>query len=569
MLYCALATDYDGTLAGDGRVDQPTLEALRRFRATGKRLILITGRELADLRAIFDRLDDFDAVVAENGALMYLPAAQEERALAPPPPERFIAALRAKGVKPLSVGRSIVATWTPNDSVVLETIRELGLDWQLTFNKGAVMCLPPGINKASGLKGAIEQLKLSAHNVVGIGDAENDQAFLAACGCSVAVANALDSVKENTDIRTIAERGAGVAELIDRWLEDPGAAFAGIRRHDLYLGESRANGTAVTLPADKGAVLIAGSSGVGKTTLTHLLIERIAQGGYQFCVVDPEGDYDNLEGVAHLGDAHATPRPEDVLSVLAAPDASVVVKLLGLDVPERPAYFGKLLGQVNGLRAATGRPHWLVLDEAHHLSPSTQDVQHNALPNELSSAVLITTDPRHLSASALGVVRTLITVGPSAPQVLEHFCRAVGIGVPPPPVELEDDTVLVWDRFSDAPPQRVAVGKAKGTHRRHTRKYAEGQLGEDKSFYFRGAAGALNLRAFNLATFLQLAQGVDDDTWLFHLGRGDYARWFRDAIKDDALAAEAQAAQATLDPSASRAAIAAAIKRRYAPALVG
>jgi hydroxymethylpyrimidine pyrophosphatase-like HAD family hydrolase len=567
MLFCALASDYDGTLARDGGVDASTLEALRRFKATGKRLILITGRELGDLRRIFEPLQAFDAVVAENGALLYLPATQEERALAAPPPERLVASLRAKGVTPLSVGRSILATWTPNETVVLETIRELGLDWQLTFNKGAVMCLPPGVNKASGLAAAVAELKLSAHNVVGIGDAENDQAFLAACGCSVAVANALESVKENADLCTRADRGAGVVELIDRWLEDPGATFADIRRHDLYLGDARASGKAVALPSDKGAVLITGSSGVGKTSLTHLLIERIVQGAYQFCVVDPEGDYDNLDGVAHLGDAKAAPRPEEVMSVLATPDASVVVKLLSLDVPERPAYFGKLLGQISGLRAATGRPHWLILDETHHLSPSTQDVQHNALSSEISSAVFITTHPRHLSASALAMVRTLIVVGPTAPQVLEDFCRAVGISVPPLPPELEADTVLAWDRFLDAPPEAVTVGKAKNAHQRHTRKYAEGQLGEDKSFYFRGAAGALNLRAFNLATFLQLAQGVDDDTWQFHLQRGDYARWFRDAIKDDQLAAEAQAAQATPDAAASRAEIAAAIKRRYAPAL--
>ena len=565
MLFCALASDYDGTLARDGRVDEATLEALRRFKATGKRLLLITGRELGDLRAVFGCIDEFDAVVGENGGLLYLPSTKEERVLAPPPPERFVAALRAKGVKPLSVGRSIVATWTPNEAVMLETIRELGLDWQLTFNKGAVMCLPPGTNKASGLKAALAELKLSPHNVVGIGDAENDQAFLAACGCSVAVANALETVKENVDMLTTADRGAGVAELIDRWLEDPAATFADIRRHDIYLGESRASGTAVALPSDKGAVLIAGSSGVGKTTLTHLLIERIAQGSYQFCVVDPEGDYDNLEGAAHLGDADATPAPEGVLSVLESPDASAVVNLLGLDVPERPAYFGKLLGRISGLRATTGRPHWLILDEAHHLSPSTQDVQHNALPDELSSAVFITTDPRHLSPSALGRVRTVIAVGPSAPQVVEDFCRAVEMSIPQTPLALEDDTVLVWERFTDAPPQAVAVGKAKHMHRRHTRKYAEGQLGEDKSFYFRGAAGALKLRAFNLATFLQLAEGVDDDTWLFHLRRGDYARWFRDAIKDDELAAAAQAAEARQDPAESRAEIAEAIKRRYAP----
>jgi HAD superfamily hydrolase (TIGR01484 family) len=566
MLFCALACDYDGTLAGNGTVDDATLEALREFKASGKRLILITGRELPELRAIFDFSEYFDVVVAENGAVLHLPATQEERSLAAAPPERFVAALRAKGVKPLSVGRSVVATWTPNETTVLDTIRELELDWQLTFNKGAVMCLPPGVNKASGLAAALEALKLSAHNVVGIGDAENDLAFLSACGCSVAVANAIEAVKDNVDMQTAAQRGAGVAELIGRWLADPADTFSGLRRHDIYLGEAISEGTSVKLPSDRGAVLIAGSSGVGKTTLTRLLIERMAAGGYQVCIVDPEGDYDNLENIAHLGDAQRTPAPEEVLSVLDAPRTSVAVNLLGLDVPERPAYFGKLLGQISGLRADAGRPHWLILDETHHLSPSTQDVQHTALPDNLSSAVFITTRATNLSPSALRMVRTVIGVGDSAAQVLAEFGQAVKESVPTAE-PFPQDAVLVWDRHSDRAPQAVSVGKAKQAHQRHTRKYAEGRLGEDKSFYFRGSRGALNLRAFNLAIFLQLAEGVDDATWLYHLKRGDYTRWFRDAIKDEALASAAQSAEANSDPAASRSEIAQAVKQRYAAAL--
>lgn len=113
MFFCALASDYDGTLAQDGQVDAPTRDALSDLKAAGKRLILVTGRELKDLRATFDYFGLFDAIVAENGAVLYLPPSQEERALAPAPPERFVAALRAKGVQPLSIGRSIVATWTP------------------------------------------------------------------------------------------------------------------------------------------------------------------------------------------------------------------------------------------------------------------------------------------------------------------------------------------------------------------------------------------------------------------------------------------------------------------------
>src|SRR5262249_41723047 len=57
-----------------------------------------------------------------------------------------------------------------------------------------------------------------------------------------------------------------------------------------------------------------------------------------------------------------------------------------------------------------------------------------------------------------------------------------------------------------------------------------GELPPDRSFYFRGPEGKLNLRCRNLAFFLEVAAGVDDDTLLYHLRHGDYSRWFRDAI---------------------------------------
>jgi hypothetical protein len=433
-------------------------------------------------------------------------------------------------------------------------------------NKGAVKCLPAGVNKASGLAAALAELKLSPHNVVGVGDAENDQAFLSVCGCSVAVANALESVKENADIRTCAARGAGVAELVNRWLTDPAGTFADVRRHDIYLGDTVAGGVPVRLPSDRGAVLISGSSGVGKSTLTHLLVERMAENGYQVCIVDPEGDYSQLENVAHLGDPKRAPSPEEVLSVLAAPEGGLVINLLGVDVPERPVYFNKLLGQISGLRTATGRPHWLVLDETHHLTPNTQNAEHTALPANLASAVFITTAPGNLSPVALRTVRIVIAVGEAAPQVLAEFAQAVDDNVPEIDTRLPAEAVLVWDRTAGGEAHAVAVGKAKRAHQRHTRKYAEGRLGEDKSFYFRGSADSLNLRAYNLATFLELAQGVDDATWLFHLKRGDYTRWFRGAIKDGELADEAQRAESDSDPARSRGAVMEAVKSRYAAA---
>src|SRR5262249_43991324 len=136
----------------------------------------------------------------------------------PRTPGEFPRELRRLGVDPLSVGDVIVATWEPHETTVLRVIHELNLELQVIFNKGAVMVLPSGINKATGLQQAADSLKLSRLNIVGIGDAENDHAFLAASGCGVAVANALESVKARADLVTNSDHGGGVVELIDRLL---------------------------------------------------------------------------------------------------------------------------------------------------------------------------------------------------------------------------------------------------------------------------------------------------------------------------------------------------------------
>lgn len=322
MYLIAIATDYDGTLAHHGSVDEATIAALRRLKASGRKLIMITGRELPDLKSVFDRLDLFDIVVAENGSLLYFPERKEERLVAPPPPAELVEALRRRGVEPLSVGRGIVATWEPHEATALECIRELGLEWQIIFNKGAVMVLPPGVNKATGLAAALDTLELSPLNVLGIGDAENDHAFLTASGCAVAVANALDAVKETADVIAGADHGAGVTEVIDALLADErGYTDRAAARRKIRLGE---DGTAMLRP-EHGAVLIAGSSGIGKSTLATAIMEKLAGQGFQICVFDPEGDYEDMPESIVLGDAQRAPVVDEILDILRKPVDRILV----------------------------------------------------------------------------------------------------------------------------------------------------------------------------------------------------------------------------------------------------
>lgn len=215
MIFEALATDYDGTIAHDGVVDALTVNALTRARDAGLKLVMVTGRELTDLFNTFPATDLFHRIVAENGAVLYDPVTRAVEVLGQAPPQPLID--RLEGI-PLSVGHSIVATVEPYEHQVLSAIRDLGLEWHVIFNKGSVMALPADITKATGLVPALQTLQVACERTIGVGDAENDQAFLRACGVSVAVANALPSIKEMVDLVTAGARGFGVTELIDQLL---------------------------------------------------------------------------------------------------------------------------------------------------------------------------------------------------------------------------------------------------------------------------------------------------------------------------------------------------------------
>jgi hydroxymethylpyrimidine pyrophosphatase-like HAD family hydrolase len=532
VFFIALATDYDGTIAHDGFVDDTTAEALVAFKKTGRHLIMVTGREIPDLKnhCSPEVLGLFERIVAENGALIYDPATGQERDIAPTPPAELVERLNRHGI-PMSVGRSIIATWKPHEATVLACIRDLGLENQIIFNKDAVMVLPAGVNKATGLAAALAELEISPHNVVGIGDAENDHAFLHACGCAVAVANALPMLKQGADLVTRGARGTGTAELMERLVAED-AKILGPYRHGILIGKD-ADGAEVLLEAHRGSVLIAGQSGIGKSTIATALTERMVEKHFQFCVLDPEGDYGDLENAVSVGEPKIPPSHDEAITLLRKVGANVVVNTLALEMQERPPFFAKLLPDLCALRARSGRPHWLIFDEAHHLLPAEREGLSYAVPKDLPAAIFITVHPEAVSREALETVDTVIALGSQAGEVIEEFCRTIGVDAPQDIPEPSKNEVLMWRRSSGQRPRRIQAERPKQTRKRHIRKYAEGVMEPERSFYFRGPDGAMNLRAQNLIIFLQLAEGIDDRTWEHHLRAGDYSKWFSERIHDD------------------------------------
>lgn len=573
MRYIALATDYDGTLAHHGTVADNPLEALQRVKASGRKLVLVTGRHLNDLRKVFPGLDIFDYAVVENGALLYCPSTKEEKVLCEPPPPEFLDLLQKRGV-PFESGRVIVSTWTPHHVAVLDAVHELGLDLQVVFNKGAVMVLPSGVNKATGLHDALEALQLSFHNSVALGDAENDHALLWAAECGVAVANAVPSLLVRADVRTQNRDGDGVIEIAEQLLRDDLAIYDHrLHRHSIALGTHvHSDGhhpRPVYVHAQRQGILIAGPSASGKSTTVAGILEQLAEQKYQFCLIDPEGEYEHFAGALSFGTVKEKPDPEAINKALESPDRSVIVNLMALPVAERPEYFNVLLPRILEWRTRTARPHWLVIDEAHHLFPTSGSHAAVTISPALAGVILITVHPQHVSPAALRFIDVALATGEGALETLAAFAKIAEVPPPAPTDEApQSGQALVWFKNSHKP-ILIATHVSKGEHRRHRRSYAEGELSPDHSFYFRGPEGKLNLRAQNLVTFMQMADGVDDQTWLFHLQQGDYSQWFEMRIKDPDLARAARAVERNhrLSPRESREQIKAAIESRYTAAV--
>jgi hypothetical protein len=229
-----------------------------------------------------------------------------------------------------------------------------------------------------------------------------------------------------------------------------------------------------------------------------------------------------------------------------------------------------MLPEISKLRAETGRPHWVVVDEAHHFLPADGMPAPLTLPQELPALIAVTVHPEALAPALLKLVSTAVGVGKGAGAPLAAYHRAAtGRDDFAAPMEPTDDHILVT-RAGSLDVELVRAAKPKGKRSRQARKYAEGELAEAESFYFRGPTGKLNLRTQNLSIFKQVAQGIDDDTWLHHLRAADYSKWFRTAIKDEKLALEAAAIEKSADKlsaAESRRRIIEAVERRYmAPA---
>jgi hydroxymethylpyrimidine pyrophosphatase-like HAD family hydrolase len=540
-MYCrAIACDFDGTGATDGRFAPEAAGALDEAKRNGIATILATGRVLEELRASDVDFSIFDAVVAENGAILWLPASGRLLQLGDSPPEHLLGALRSRGI-PFQAGTVVIGTWTRHLPQVIDLIVESGEDLQPVLNRGALMVLPSQVNKGTGVARALEELRRSEHNLVAFGDAENDYPLFRLAEVAVAARGSVPGIEAIADDRLTLSGGAGVA----RWIMDLLQRDCNVPTPDrqrLLIGRDDA-GLPVDLPTSGVNVLLSGDPRVGKSWLAGLVIERLIERGYHLCIFDPEGDYTDVDmspRTLRLGDDLLLPSPS-ALPRLFDSGLSIVLELSALPHRDKVAYLESALAQMEKQRAVTGLPHWTVIDEAHYFfckgTPCT-DKLHDATGNVL----LVTYRPSwiveevHREIDVHLLTRTTIdderyfatsllqTSGPrdlAASEALAALDEHRAGLLQPSPRPL-------WQVFT--PEERVT------THVHHGRRYLDAKLADAQAFHFWYVDGGTPKVAYNVKDFHAAIRSAPATSLRHHLTSGDFSRWAADALGDEQLA---------------------------------
>ena len=545
----AVAVDYDGTLA-DGPVASDTLTALAEARARGIRVILVTGRIVRELRAVFAHVEDhIDALVAENGAVLVTSVGV--RRLAAPIDRAVSSELSARGVAHRS-GQVLIACDAADEPAALEVIRGLGLDCLLVRNRGELMILPAGVTKGSGLLEALGDLGLSQHNTLGVGDAENDHSLLEVCEIGVAVANAVDALRAHADVTLPLPDGQGVADLLRGPLL-AGRTRVHTPRWQMVLGIDD-HGEAVTLPASQLNVAVCGGTGAGKSYLTGLMGEQLVRLGYAVVVVDPEGDHIGLGELRNVlvtgGEDRRLAGPAEIVRLLR--NVTVVVNLSHLDSAEQTNYLAGLPAEIEAQRAVTGLPQWVVIDEAHGPYGRTWAGPFLGVFNPAAEGyLLVTWRPEELSSEVTAALDAVIALG--SPQPSNHLVDLTAAVANMPPAQiarlLEGPTgraVLAWRAH---PHQAVTftLGARSTPHLRHRHKYDRAGVEGGRRFYFRTEGDTLTgAVAANLAQLEDELISCDPGVLRHHCPNHDFSRWVAGVFRDQSLATDLAAAEAQL-----------------------
>lgn len=267
--YDLIAFDMDGTLLDSSKKVRPdSAKAIKRAVAQNKYVVLSTGRNLKELESTFSEFPEISYAIAISGGLVYDTHAGKivySKAL----PENIISGLltlseeydvmvhlhslesivqrdKEQNMEKYSMG--VYQSMFDKLTIKAENLREYYAKEKFPVFKFNFYCLNPeqrlnilervkdlpvtisfaetasleisalGISKGSGLKELSSRLNIPIERTIAVGDGENDLEILKTAGLSIAMGNALDSVKAVCKVVVSDCDGPGISEAIDNYL---------------------------------------------------------------------------------------------------------------------------------------------------------------------------------------------------------------------------------------------------------------------------------------------------------------------------------------------------------------
>jgi hypothetical protein len=541
LKFGVLALDYDGTIAHDGVLDADVRTSIAEVRARGIVVILVTGRILSDLKRVAGDLQFVDAAVAENGALLAFPNGHSWLIGHPPPPV-FLDELRRRAIG-FAAGQCIVETDATLAPRILAVIRELELPLVLSFNRGRLMVLPQAISKATGLRQALTALRLSAHNAIAIGDAENDHDLLAACEIGAAVGWGSLALQRSADEVIPGDGPSAVAPYIRQAARSMRLPPDRIGRDRIIVGVTDSGGPFGFAVRGRN-LLVAGDPRSGKSWVTGLFCEQLMLHDYCTCVIDPEGDYEQLEALPRVvawGGDEPPPSLPDLARMLRHPDMSVVINLSHVQYKEKVAYLKSLLPMLASLRRNTGLPHRIVVDEAHYFLNDSNVGQ--LLDLDLGAYTLVTYRPSDLHPDVRKAMEAVVVTRTTDPQEAKAIQTMFGDGAgdwAAALAGLADGEAVLLPSAQEAQGrlQRFSLSPRLTSHVRHRSKYLDVPMQSGHEFVFTADGKPVAPPSRTLQEFVSSLGSVSSGVLEGHAHRGDFSRWIAEVFHDHPLASD-------------------------------
>jgi hypothetical protein len=292
-------------------------------------------------------------------------------------------------------------------------------------------------------------------------------------------------------------------------------------------------------------LLVAGDPQSGKSWATGLFCEQLMLHDYCTCVIDPEGDYEQLQALPRVltwGGDDPLPSLPDLARMLRHPDMSVIINLSHVQYKEKVDYLRTLLPMLASLRRNTGLPHRIVVDEAHYFLNESN--VRELLDLDLGAYTLVTYRPSDPHADVRKVMEVVCCTRITDRQEAKAMQTMFGAGADDWTATLAglaDGEAVLLPSAEGAPGklQRFSLRPRLTAHVRHRSKYLDVPIGSGHEFVFTAADGRpVGTPSRTLQEFVSSLGSVSSGVLDGHARRGDFSRWIAEVFHDHPLASD-------------------------------